>query len=180
MLRLDGNLLSEFPIWQLASNPLLTSLSLANNLWSCNCDFLNHFLVYQKKIGNKISDKSDVRCVTDHYLGEAVTPLENVICADTTANNVNPADFQSVTSTPLDYTPILVSVLIAVVMIIIGKKYCLLVCEQLANYLFIFQVIWLHSHSEEALRNGYTAKLSVEEAKIPLSTPTKINFLMSL
>ena len=69
-------------------------------------------------MGGKLSDRSDVRCVTDHYLGEAVTPLDNVICADT----VSDSDYQSVTSavSQLDYTPILVSVLIAVVMIIVG------------------------------------------------------------
>lgn len=124
ILKLDNNLLTNFPIWQLATNPLLASLSLANNLWSCKCDFLNHFLVYQKKIGGKLRDRSDLRCVTDHYLGEAVTPLDNVICADTGAvhSSSSGSDYQSVTSSvsQLDYTPILVSVLVAVVMIIVG------------------------------------------------------------
>ena len=86
-LRLDNNLLSSFPVWELAANPALAGLSLANNLWSCKCDFLNHFLVFQKKIGAKIQDKAEIRCVTDHYLGEAVTPLDNVICADQPANS---------------------------------------------------------------------------------------------
>ena len=118
LLKLDGNLLSNFPVWELATNPVLASLSLANNLWSCKCDFLNHFLVFQKKIGNKISDKSSLRCVTDHYLGEAVTPLDNVDCVDQQLTS----DYQSVSpvASSLDYTPILVSVLIAVVMIIVG------------------------------------------------------------
>ena len=49
--------------------------------------FLNHFLGFQKKIGAKIQDKAEIRCVTDHYLGEAVTPLDNVICADQPANS---------------------------------------------------------------------------------------------
>ena len=118
LLRLDNNLLTNFPVWELVTNPLLTSLSLANNLWSCKCDFLNHFLVYQKRIGGKLRDKSELRCVTDHYLGEAVTPLDNVICSDESVSS----DYQSVTSSvsQLDYTPILISVLIAVVLIIVG------------------------------------------------------------
>ena len=123
VLRLDNNLLSTFPVWQLASNPLLTSLSLANNLWSCKCDFLNHLTVFQKRLGAVIEDREDIRCVTDHFLGEAVTPLENVICADQPQAN---SDFQSVTSvtSQLDYTPILVSVLVAVVLIVICKYFC--------------------------------------------------------
>ena len=118
VLRLDNNLLSTFPVWQLASNPLLTGLSLASNLWSCKCDFLNHFMVFQKRLGAAVQDRPDIRCVTDHFLGEAVTPLENVICADQPQAN---SDFQSVTSvsSQLDYTPILVSVLVAVVLIVI-------------------------------------------------------------
>ena len=138
-LRLDNNLLSSFPVWELAANPALAGLSLANNLWSCKCDFLNHFLVFQKKIGAKIQDKAEIRCVTDHYLGEAVTPLDNVICADQPANSGKEekslsyenfhlqqffSDFKSVSPvSPLDYTPILVSVLVAVVLIVVGELY---------------------------------------------------------
>ena len=131
MLRLDNNLLSTFPVWQLAVNPLLTSLSLANNLWSCQCDFLNHLRVFQKRLGAAIGDRDDIRCVTDHFLGEAVTPLENVICADQPPVN---SDFQSVTSvtSQLDYTPILVSVLVAVVLIVICE-YCSLDIDRAMN-----------------------------------------------
>ena len=117
ILRLDGNLLNTFPVWELASNPALSALFLANNLWSCQCDFLSSFLLYQKKVGPAMLDRTEVRCVTDHYLGEAVTPLENVICADQPSSS----DYQTVSKVdPMNYTPILVSVLLAVVMIIVG------------------------------------------------------------
>ena len=129
VLRLDNNLLSTFPVWQLASNPLLTGLSLANNLWSCQCEFLNHLAVFQKRLGAVITDREDIRCVTDHFLGEAVTPLENVICADQPQAN---SDFQSVTSvtSQMDYTPILVSVLVAVVLIVICEYFNLNLNDQ--------------------------------------------------
>merc|ERR1719336_1897339 len=66
---------------------------------------------------NKVVDREELRCVTDHYLGEAVTPLDNVICADQPSNS----DYQTVSKVdPMNYTPILVSVLLAVVMIIVG------------------------------------------------------------
>ena len=117
ILRLDGNLLNNFPVWELASNPALTAIFLANNLWSCQCDFLSNLLLYQKKVGNAMLDRSEVRCVSDHYLGEAVTPLDNVICADQPSSS----DYQTVSKVdPMNYTPILVSVLLAVVMIIVG------------------------------------------------------------
>ena len=54
LLRLDGNRLADFPVWELASNPLLASVHLAANLWNCDCGFLNAFLVYQWKTGSKI------------------------------------------------------------------------------------------------------------------------------
>ena len=54
-LRLDGNRLAAWPAWQLtASNPGLVSLRLAANPWTCDCDFINPFLVYLWKSGSKI------------------------------------------------------------------------------------------------------------------------------
>jgi len=115
LLRLDGNLLTNFPAWELVNNPMMVGLYLAGNMWSCHCEFLRPFRAYQRKLGSKVIDRNDLRCVADNFRGEAVTPLENVICGD-------PAipDFQSRNLTPLDYTPILVSVLLAVLVIIIG------------------------------------------------------------
>ena len=117
MVRLDGNLLHTFPVWELAANPAISYLSLANNLWSCQCDFISQFLQFQAAMLSKMVDREELRCVTDHYLGEAVTPLDNVICADQPTNS----DYQTVSKvSPINYTPILVSVLLAVVMIIVG------------------------------------------------------------
>jgi len=115
VLRLDGNLLTNFPAWDLINNPLLVGVYLAGNMWDCDCEFLRPFRAYQRKLGSKVIDRNDLRCVADHFRGEAVTQMENIICGD----HVIP-DFQSRNVTPLDYTPILVSVLLAVLMIVIG------------------------------------------------------------
>lgn len=115
VLRLDGNLLSNFPAWELINNPMMIGVYLAGNMWSCDCEFLRPFLAYQRKLGSKVIDRNDLKCVADHFRGEAITQMENVICGD----HVIP-DFQSSNVTPLDYTPILVSVLLAVLMIVIG------------------------------------------------------------
>ena len=44
VLRLDGNLLTSYPVWELTANPLLAALSLARNMWSCECAFIQPFL----------------------------------------------------------------------------------------------------------------------------------------
>ena len=44
VLRLDGNLLTTFPAWSLmAAHPMLVALTLAENMWSCDCDFMPRF-----------------------------------------------------------------------------------------------------------------------------------------
>jgi len=115
VLRLDGNLLTTFPIWELTSNPMLVGLYLAGNMWSCECNFLNPFMTYQRKLGSKIIDKGELRCIAEHFQGEAITQIDSVVCGE----NIIP-DFQSGGSSGIDYTPILVSVLLAILMIVIG------------------------------------------------------------
>ena len=44
-LRLDGNLLIEFPIWVLSSNSYLQSLTLSSNWWDCECSFYRKFRI---------------------------------------------------------------------------------------------------------------------------------------
>merc|ERR1719323_2530794 len=36
ILRIDNNLLKTFPIWELAINPLLVGVHIANNMWTCD------------------------------------------------------------------------------------------------------------------------------------------------
>ena len=115
VLRLDGNLLTSFPVWELVNNPLLVGVYLARNMWACDCNYVRPFVAWQAKLGSKFIDADNLRCVADHFRGEALATMTNIVCGDETLT----PDFQS-GSLALDYTPILVSVLLAVLIIIIG------------------------------------------------------------
>ena len=118
VLRLDGNLLSTFPVQELLLNPMLVGLYMANNVWSCECDFLQPFLALQRRLGSKIIDRGDLKCIANHFRDEAITSMESVPCAGD--DILLDPDFQASKVSQLDYTPILISVLLAVLMIVVG------------------------------------------------------------
>ncbi|XP_055592082.1 toll-like receptor 6 [Uranotaenia lowii] len=63
VLRLDGNRLSSFEVWQLGSNPYLVEIALANNMWTCDCGFLNKLRGYLQSNQEKIIDANDISCI---------------------------------------------------------------------------------------------------------------------
>merc|ERR1719471_1426483 len=116
VLRLDGNLLSSFPVLELVANPMLVGLYMAGNVWTCDCDFLQPFLALQRRLGSKIIDRNDLKCISSNFRNEAITAMESVPCAND--DPLVDSDFQAHQVSQLDYTPILVSVLLAVLMIV--------------------------------------------------------------
>ncbi|XP_046742848.1 toll-like receptor 7 isoform X1 [Diprion similis] len=62
ILRLDGNRLVTFPIWQLTLNVRLTELSLGSNPWSCRCKFLQELTTWVSENAHKVVDSTDVWC----------------------------------------------------------------------------------------------------------------------
>jgi len=118
VLRLDGNLLSSFPVLELVANPMLVGLYMAGNVWTCDCDFLQPFLALQRRLGSKIIDRNDLKCISSNFRNEAITAMESVPCAND--DPLVDSDFQAHQVSQLDYTPILVSVLLAVLMIVVG------------------------------------------------------------
>ena len=128
VLRLDGNLLSSFPAWELLTqrnNPLLVGLYLGANMWTCDCEFLDPFRTFVQTLGSRLVDAAQLRCVADHYrAGEALTHVENVVCEDGghigTDFTSSASSSSAGSSNSLDYTPILVSVLLAVLLIVVG------------------------------------------------------------
>ena len=117
ILRLDGNLLTSFPVWELVNNPALTALHLARNMWACDCEFVRPLRAAADKLGDKVRDARQLRCVADHYRGEALSPLELVDCSGSLKTDLSSSP--GGLATGLDYTPILVSVLLVVLVIII-------------------------------------------------------------
>ena len=125
VLRLDGNLLTSFPVWQL-NNPLLSHLYLGRNSWTCECEYVRPFLQFRQKFAGKIVDltESSVKCVTTAG-AEALSVMSTVAC--TTSGVLQPSTTTSgggttvsTTGSITDYTPILVSVLLVVLILVIG------------------------------------------------------------
>lgn len=66
-IRLDDNKLINFEIWQLTYNPYLVEIALADNLWSCDCHYLNKLQIYLQSNTEKIIDLSRMACVYNNY-----------------------------------------------------------------------------------------------------------------
>ena len=63
-LLLDGNLLIAFPIWELSSNSRLQTLTLANNWWQCDCDFVRKFRMFIDGNVDIIPDAKKITCTS--------------------------------------------------------------------------------------------------------------------
>ena len=133
ILRLDANLLTSFQIWDALPMPAssMRSISLAQNMWSCECDFLtmfNHFL--EENIGS-ISDYDSVQCVSNNDLvmgaGENCSPRE-----------ILPSGHQNVPMVPenLNLVTILVPALVAVIMLILGILAVCVFRQGIKNWLY--------------------------------------------
>ncbi|XP_040573970.1 toll-like receptor Tollo [Lepeophtheirus salmonis] len=64
VLRLDGNLLISFPVWSLAHNPSLISLSLAHNWWQCDCEFVSKFREFIDDHLDIVRDYQSITCTS--------------------------------------------------------------------------------------------------------------------
>ncbi|KAG5673229.1 hypothetical protein PVAND_003293 [Polypedilum vanderplanki] len=67
VIRLDDNKLVTFEIWQLTYNPYLVEIALADNLWSCDCHYLNKLQIYLQSNTEKIVDLNRMACVYNNY-----------------------------------------------------------------------------------------------------------------
>jgi Leucine-rich repeat (LRR) protein len=67
VIRLDGNKLINFEIWHLTYNPYLVEIALADNLWSCDCHYLNKLQIYLQSNLEKITDINKMACVYNNY-----------------------------------------------------------------------------------------------------------------
>lgn len=61
VLRLDGNRISHLTIWQMTHMRSLKSLQLADNLWSCGCEFLSEFIPFLFT-SPVVTDSNDLLC----------------------------------------------------------------------------------------------------------------------
>ena len=118
VLRLDGNLLTTFPIWALASsNPFISQLSLSENMWSCSCNFAKPFKTYLQTFSKRIVDQEDIRCVTDNLINE---PIFETICPELIQGQVvSTVDTEELVAND-NLVTILVSVIVSFIFIVGG------------------------------------------------------------
>ena len=72
VLYLHGNRLIDFPAWQLSFNTNLKAISLSDNTWSCECQFMQNFHDWLVKHVEQVRDSEGVACV----LNSEDTPLQ--------------------------------------------------------------------------------------------------------
>jgi hypothetical protein len=127
VLRLDGNRLVDFPVWNLLSNaPELNALTLNDNPWSCDCLFLAELRTALHTAGPKVSDASQLICVTNER--DSVVSSLPVLMPEVLEGGSNRSSNRSlglcVSPTPSattivqqrviqDYLPLLVTTLVA-------------------------------------------------------------------
>ena len=70
VLRIDNNLLTNFPIWELSTNPFLIGMYIANNVWTCECEFVSNFRMFIDGNLDKVMDSQDVQCIVNNLMDE--------------------------------------------------------------------------------------------------------------
>ena len=62
VLRLEHNKISVFPVWNLALNPFLVEVSLYQNHWSCECNFLANLKAWLEGNRIKATNVNEISC----------------------------------------------------------------------------------------------------------------------
>eukprot|EP00095_Tigriopus_kingsejongensis_P011078 maker-scaffold23_size669530-snap-gene-5.24 protein:Tk11078 transcript:maker-scaffold23_size669530-snap-gene-5.24-mRNA-1 annotation:"toll " len=136
VLHLHGNLLKTYPIWSLQTLPQLAHVSLSENPWSCECEFVQQFQEFVQSRSLLIADLHLVQCYTEE---QKVYLNQNVTCSDALAvTSSNGAGSSSGHQLDLMNTiPLLVAVIALCVVII---------CSSLVIFVFRTPLrVWLHS-----------------------------------
>lgn len=154
-LRLDGNLLTSFPVWDLMGthrHPFLMSLSLGENMWSCECEFLTPFITFLRTFTESIPDVDTINCVTNELTVESLHNKKNQLSlCSTSSESTGPNGDQKTKQQQAlmklnegdngDFLPILIGTIVALVVIVVAF---MLVC------LFRAKIqTWLYSKTSE-------------------------------
>ena len=77
---------------------------------------------FQNSLTDRVLDRDGIRCVADQYRGEALSRMLALDCGNGphSLETLSAATNVTATGGGLDYTPILVSVLLAVLILVIG------------------------------------------------------------
>lgn len=116
ILRLDGNRLVTFPVWQVTLNTRLGELSLGGNPWSCRCKFLQELASWVSDNAHKVIDANDVWC----YNNEARPAYRRRLDVNETACSDYFAQGGVIESIMVsDYLPMVAATLSAVLLLLV-------------------------------------------------------------
>ena len=145
VLFLQGNLIIDFPAWQLAANPYLVTIRLAENLWSCDCDFLPQFSAWLQTASSRLFDADQVRCVANeaaggHDLSLLVSSSDpHVPCAGNSGAVAKSQIKVQDNEEPGNYLPLMIAMLASFAAV------CLL---GLVTFLFRHSIrVWIHART---------------------------------
>lgn len=135
VLRLDGNRLATFPVWQLTLNSYLVEISLGNNQWSCRCKFLQELQIWVSDNWHKVIDSDEIWCLSNDTKPphRRRVDFNNTACSDYYSGS---SVIQSLIVS--DYLPMMIVTLSAFIIVIL-----------LTIIMFIFRDpvrIWLYSN----------------------------------
>lgn len=133
ILRLDGNLLTVFPVWRLNSNSLLSSVSLSQNLWSCECEFVAPFNEFLESRIKTIVDYESINCVSDNIIQKGDWGLEP---CSSSSRAITDNSGQKDETPKLSLATILVPVCVAVVMLVLGFLAVCVFRKTIKNWLY--------------------------------------------
>ncbi|CAB3375491.1 Hypothetical predicted protein [Cloeon dipterum] len=126
VVRLDGNRLHNYPVWQLSDNNYLARITLADNNWSCHCQYMRQFRTWLQLNLAKVSDAARISCVlrvknegvsVSKQLGPKLADFNNTACSSMLiGGEFLDSDFdQSVTIKAIrDYLPFALALLVAI------------------------------------------------------------------
>ena len=113
VLRLDVNFLTSFPVWRLDRNIDLQSLSLSENVWSCECNFIAPFNNFLQSNIEIVSDYEQIQCVSEN----AVSP-DHQLCMQESGKNEEKMTI--IEESDIELVAILVPAVVSVVILVIG------------------------------------------------------------
>ena len=118
ILNLEGNSIIDFPIWQLAINPYLVSIKIANNLWSCDCQFLNQLAGWMKVFRSRVIDSEQISCVSNDLLvqSELLIDYEEKVCEG--ADLLNPVAKNQIQELN-NYLPVMIAATASILVLVI-------------------------------------------------------------
>ncbi|XP_023239365.1 toll-like receptor Tollo [Centruroides sculpturatus] len=85
ILYLDHNHLKEFQVWQLAVNPQLHDVTLSENPWTCECQFVQDFGDYIQDRGDNVRDLYDVTCSYNETTKFPLLEFNMTVCTNHTS-----------------------------------------------------------------------------------------------